>query len=217
MYNVIIAEDERGSLLTVRTAVSLSGNHVIAEAITGLELIEHCLDTALPADIVIADICMPGMEGPEVARAIAESRPLPVICITGHMGHEIIDKALRDNPYIVGWWTKGKLLNTILIAEHLSRQLHFAIKHFAQVKDVVVERDAVQEKLDVTEERLAERKLIDRAKGILMKNWNCAEETAYRILQSTARDENVRIGQVALRKIKEQQALSKLESKADDT
>lgn len=182
MTTVVIAEDEAIIRLDLRETLVDEGYDVIGETGRGDEAVE--LVRRLQPDLVILDIKMPGMGGLEAARLITEDRLAAVLILTAFSQRDLIVQA-RDAgalAYLVKPFQRSDLVPAIEVA----------LGRFAELR-------ALQEQSADLEERLANRKLLDRAKGILMDEASLGEQAAFRFIQTTAMAERTTMKLVAER------------------
>ncbi|MCC6436642.1 MAG: response regulator [Acidimicrobiales bacterium] len=182
MTTVVIAEDEAIIRLDLRETLVDEGYDVIGETGRGDEAVE--LVRKLQPDLVILDIKMPGMGGLEAARLITEDRLAAVLILTAFSQRDLIVQA-RDAgalAYLVKPFQRSDLVPAIEVA----------LGRFAELR-------ALQEQSADLEERLANRKLLDRGKGILMDECGLGEQDAFRFIQTTAMAERTTMRQVAER------------------
>ena len=177
---VLIADDSPSSRRSVRGHLEVLGYRVVGEAADGLEAVE--LFERLKPDLVILDIVMPGMTGIEAARAISSKAPVPIILVTGHSTDKLTAEAVEAGVfgYLVKPVAKKQLLPAVKLA--LARYEEFNSLR-KEVKDL---KEAVEA-----------RKLIERAKGILMKRCDIGEEEAFKLLQSHSQKENKKMRDIA--------------------
>jgi len=169
MTRVVIAEDEAIIRLDLRETLVEEGYEVVGETGRGDEAVQLVRDLA--PDLVILDIKMPGVDGLEAARLINEDRLAAVLILTAFSQRELIVQA-RDAgalAYLVKPFQRSDLVPAIEVA----------LGRFAEMR-------ALQEQSQDLEERLATRKLLDRAKGILMDECGLGEQAAFRFIQTTA-------------------------------
>jgi response regulator NasT len=179
---VLIAEDEALIRLDLREMLEEEGYDVCAEAGDGQSAVD--LATALTPDLVILDVKMPVLDGIAAATRIAERRIAPVVILTAFSQHELVEQAREAGAmaYLVKPFQKKDLLPTIEMA--LSRYRELTTLE-AEVGDL--------------QERLAARKAIDKAKGVLMTEHAMTEPQAFRWLQTTAMDRRLTMRDVAER------------------
>ncbi len=182
MTTVVIAEDEAIIRLDLRETLVDEGYDVIGETGRGDEAVE--LVRTLRPDLVILDIKMPGMGGLEAARVITEERLAAVLILTAFSQRDLIVQA-RDAgalAYLVKPFQRSDLVPAIEVA----------LGRFAELR-------ALQEQSADLEERLANRKVLDRAKGILMDECDMKEQDSFRFIQTTAMTERSTMKRVAER------------------
>jgi len=179
---VVIAEDEAIIRLDLRETLEEEGYDVVGESGRG----DHALELVreLKPDIAILDIKMPHMDGLEAARIITQERICGVLMLTAFSQREVVEDA-RDAgalAYLVKPYQKSDLIPAIEVA----------IGRFRELQHLSGEVDALGEQLEA-------RKLIDRAKGILMDEAGLKESEAFTFIQRTAMSERTRMREVAER------------------
>jgi len=175
---ILVAEDEALIRMDLVEMLQGAGYEVIAEATNGQEAVE--LAQLHKPDLAILDVKMPVMDGISAAEKIINLAP--VLMLTAFSQKELIDRA-RDAgvmAYVVKPFTISDLIPAIEIA--ISRHLQM--------------RSLADEVADL-HERLETRKLIDRAKGILMKALNLSEPEAFSWIQRAAMDRRMSMKAVA--------------------
>src|SRR4051812_48520382 len=180
LCKVLIADDERPVAAGLQGQLEALGYDVVAVVDDGQRAIEVCRRT-LP-DVVLMDIEMPGLDGLSAARQIAQDPGTPVIILTAHGHPNLIDQAVQDGVI------------QYLLKPVTSPALHAAIQTaVAQARELKSLRESVAS-LELT---LRERKLIERAKGILMTRRNLSEPEAFRFLQRQSQDKGMRMAKPA--------------------
>lgn len=177
---VVIAEDEAIIRLDLKESLEEEGYEVVGEAGRGDQAIE--LVRELRPDLVILDIKMPGVDGLTAARTIAAERICAVLMLTAFSQREIIEEA-RDAgalAYLVKPFQKNDLIPAIEVAIGRFRELA-----------------ALDGEVDALGEQLESRKLVDRAKGIIMDELGYKEQEAFTFIQRTAMSERCRMRDVA--------------------
>lgn len=173
---VLVAEDEYVILMGLRASLEELGHQVVAEAGTGEQAVEMALEH-MP-DLILMDINLPGIDGIEAIRRISGSLLVPSIIITGYSRRDLIDEASSAGVF------------AYLVKPIDSRDLQPAIDvALARFRELV----AARTELDETKEALAERKLIERAKGILMDRWGLKESEAMQALRDESTNRNIRL------------------------
>lgn len=177
---VLIAEDNSKTRLFLKSQLELLGFDVVAAVSNGKDAVK--LAGEIKPDLVIMDVKMPEMDGIEAAKTISSKGPVPIILITGLSSDEMAVKAIESGvfAYLVKPVTKKQLEPAIKLA--LARY-----EEFKSLKVEVVDlKDAIET-----------RKLVERAKGILMKRCNISEEDAFKLLQSHSQKENKKMREIA--------------------
>ncbi len=183
---VVIAEDEAIVRLDLKEILEEEGYHVVGETGRGDEAVE--LVRRERPDLAILDIKMPGADGLTAAREISAERLAAVLILTAFSQRDLIEQARNAGAtaYLVKPFQKSELLPAIDIA-------------LGRFNEMVALEDQVRN----LEERLEVRKVVERAKGILMDEQGMAEHEAFAWIQQTAMNERVRMDVVARRVIDE--------------
>ena len=170
---VLIADDEALHNLALTSQLETLGHQVVATASTGREAVDLAR-TARP-DLAFLDIRMPTMSGPEAAQEIAADRPIPMIILSAYSDGRTVEDAVRAPifHYLVKPVDPDDLAPAIAVAR----------ARFDEWLDARRQRDMLELKLE-------ERKIIERAKGLLMEMRGLSERDAYRFLQKTSQDKN---------------------------
>ena len=177
---VLIAEDEALIRLDLREMLEEEGFDVIGEAADGEQAVEMAVE--LNPDLVICDVKMPKMDGITAAAQIADKRIAPVVILTAFSQRDLIERA-RDAgamAYLVKPFQKRDLLPAI----------EMATSRFAEIR-------ALESEVTDLRERLEARKLIERAKGVLMTEHRMTEPEAFRWIQRAAMDNRTSMRAVA--------------------
>ena len=179
---VVIAEDEAIIRLDLRETLEEEGYEVVGDCGRGDEAV--ALVKKMIPDVVILDIKMPVMTGLEAAKLITETKICPVVMLTAFSQREIIEQA-RDAgalAYLVKPFQKSDLVPAI----------ELAIARFAEMQALSGEVAALGAQLEI-------RKLVDRAKGILLDKYAMNENDAFTYIQKLAMTERVKMGEIAQR------------------
>ena len=177
---VLIAEDEALIRLDLREMLQEEGYEVIGEAADGEQAVS--LAAELIPDLVICDVKMPKMDGITAAAQIASKRIAPVVILTAFSQRDLIERA-RDAgamAYLVKPFQKRDLFPAI----------EMATSRFAEIR-------ALESEVSNLRERLEARKLIERAKGVLMSEHRMSEPEAFRWIQRAAMDNRTSMRAVA--------------------
>ena len=177
---VVIAEDEAIIRLDLRETLEEEGYEVVGETGRGDKAVE--LVRELRPDLAILDIKMPHMDGLEAAKIISGERICGVLMLTAFSQREVVEEA-RDAgalAYLVKPYQKSDLIPAIEVA----------IGRFRELQQLSGEVDALGEQLEA-------RKVIDRAKGILIDQFAMNEGDAFTFIQRRAMSERSRMRDVA--------------------
>lgn len=170
---VLIADDEALHNLALTSQLEALGHQVVATASNGQEAVKLAAETH--PDIAILDIRMPEKTGPEAAVDITAQRPIPIIILSAYSDARTVEEATRSPifHYLVKPVDPDDLAPAIAVAR----------ARFGDWVDAHRQREQLEEKLE-------ERKIIERAKGLLMETRGFSEREAYRFLQKTSQDKN---------------------------
>jgi AmiR/NasT family two-component response regulator len=177
---VLIAEDEALIRLDLAEMLAEEGFDVVGEAADGEQAVALALE--LRPDLVILDVKMPKKDGIEAAAEIVGEQVAPVVILTAFSQRELVERA-RDAgamAYLVKPFSKADLLPAI----------ELAVARYAETAALRIEV------ADITQ-RLEARKVIDRAKGLLMTHQKMTEPEAFRWIQRTAMDRRASMQVVA--------------------
>jgi response regulator NasT len=173
---IAVADDEQDMRDFFERMLPLCGHAVVSVAEDGRQLVEHC--RALVPDLIITDIKMPDMDGIEAATEICRARAVPVILVSAYHDAELVERAAAD--HVMAYLVKpiGK--------SNLEPAITLAMRRFEQFQ-------AIQKEAADLKQALADRKLIERAKGILMKVTGADEKEAFHRLQGLAAEHNQKL------------------------
>ena len=177
---IVIADDELDMRDYFRKILPRLGHSVAAVAENGEQLVDFC--RFYRPDLVITDIKMPYMDGIEAALKIYEELPLPVILVSAYSDARLIERAEVDPimAYLVKPIKQTDLEPAIRLAMHRFEQFEALRREAADVRQA-----------------LEDRKIIERAKGVLMKELSLSEPEAFRRLQKTVSAKNLKLVEVA--------------------
>ena len=177
---IVLAEDEAIIRLDLRESLQEEGYEVVGDVGRGDKAVEM-VDELRP-DVAIFDIKMPGMSGLEAAKIVSDKKICPVVMLTAFSQREIIEQA-RDAgalAYLVKPFQKTDLVPAI----------ELAIARFAELKSLSGEVAALGAQLEI-------RKLVDRAKGVLIDKHQMSESDAFSFIQSMAMSQRLKMGDIA--------------------
>jgi two-component system, response regulator PdtaR len=177
---IAVADDEPDMLDYFSRILPRLGHEVVGIAENGRKLVELC--RASHPDLVITDIKMPELDGIQASEAICLHRPVPVILVSAHSEPELIERA--GNDHVMAF-----LVKPIKQAD-LEPAIAIALRRFQQFQSVRQEAQDLRQALH-------DRKLIERAKGIVMRKTQIDEAAAFRRLQKLASDRNQKLVAVA--------------------
>ncbi|MEU4832115.1 response regulator [Streptosporangium sp. NPDC023615] len=177
---VVIAEDEALIRLDLKEMLEEEGYAVVAEAGDGESAVTLALEHR--PDLVILDVKMPVLDGISAAERIVSQRVAPCLILTAFSQRDLVERA-RDAgamAYLVKPFTKSDLVPAIEMA--VSRHQEMA---------------ALEREVGTLSERLETRKLVERAKGLLMERHGWSEPQAFRWIQKASMDRRLSMRQVA--------------------
>ena len=180
MIRVVIAEDEAIIRLDLKEILEAEGYAVVGETGRGDEAID--LVRMLEPDLVVLDIKMPGMNGIDAAKVISDEGLAAVILLTAFSQQDLIQEA--SNAGVLAYLVKPFQRSDLVPA------IELALGRFKEISDLKQETLMLRESLQT-------RKLVDRAKGLLIDNYGLKESDAYRYLQKKAMEDRTTMKAVA--------------------
>lgn len=177
---ISVADDEADMQEYFQKILPLLGHDVVSVAGTGRELVEHC--RAHRPDLVITDIKMPDMDGIDAAAQIYDQGPIPVILVSAYHDGNLIERAEAD--HILAYLVKP------IKQSDLEPAIAIAMRRFDQFQEL--RKEAADAK-----QALVDRKLIERAKGVLMKRAGLDEHAAFRRMQKLASEKNKKLVEIS--------------------
>ena len=183
---VVIAEDEAIIRLDLRETLENAGYEVVADTGRGDEAVK--LVSEHKPEVVILDIKMPGMDGIQVAREIAATEDTAVGILTAFSQRELIDEAVDAGAlaYLVKPYQQSDLVPAIEIAR----------RRYQEMRELT-------DQAKTLEDRLKARKVIEKAKGLLIDAASLNEDEAFRFIQTRAMSERKTMLEVAEKIISE--------------
>ena len=163
---VIVADDESVMRTDLREMLTHLGYLVVGEVGDGQSAVN--LARELKPDVVIMDIKMPNMDGIEAAKMLTEEKVAPVLLLTAYSQRDLVDRAKEAG--VVGYLVKPFREQEIVPA------IDIALARFQEFRELEKEVGNLRETLET-------RKLVDRAKGILMDQQTLTEAEAFRKIQ----------------------------------
>jgi len=166
---ILVAEDETIIRLDLRDLLVRAGFDVCAEARDGEEAV--ALARSEQPDLAIMDVKMPRLDGIEAARRILDERPIPIVMLTAYGQEELVSRAVEAGVF--GYLVKPFREQDLLPAIHAARARHDELQ-------------ALREEAESLADALAARKVIERAKGLLMEKEKLSEQDAFARLRKAS-------------------------------
>jgi response regulator NasT len=189
---VLVAEDDPVIALGLVERLRALGHEPVGPAADGAEAVD--LARATSPDAYLFDIEMPNLDGLEAAGLLAaEGLRRPVVVVTGVEDESLIDRSIASGV--------GAYLTKPIDTRELQAALGLAAARHDEFRQLEAEVERAQQALE-------DRKLVERAKGLLMSALDLSEPDAFRRLQLTARERNVRLADVAARIVEQQSVLA---------
>jgi AmiR/NasT family two-component response regulator len=168
---VIIADDESLIRMDLREMLTNQGYLVVGEVADGRSAVNQARE--LRPDIIIMDIKMPDMDGIEAAKILTEERIAPVVLLSAYSQRDLVQRAREAG--VVAYLVKPYR------EEELTPAIEVALARFEEFKELEAQVTDLQQALET-------RKLVDRAKGILMDKQGLTEAEAFRKIQKMSMD-----------------------------
>ncbi len=185
---VLVAEDDAPSRTLLAQVLVACGHIVVSQVSTGREAVDRAL--ALNPDVVLLDVHMPDGSGIEAAERITRERPgTAVILFTGDAKTALSDEQVSATAAVA-------FLPKPAPPPVLDAAVRLAVNRAKQLKSAMDEADTARKRLD-------DRKLIERAKGVLMKRSGLDEDEAYRLMQRSAQNRGLTLVVISKKIIEE--------------
>jgi two-component system, response regulator PdtaR len=166
---ILVAEDETIIRLDLRDLLERAGFEICAEARDGEEAV--ALARSEQPDLAIMDVKMPRLDGIEAARRILDENPIPIVMLTAYGQEELVSRAVEAGVF--GYLVKPFREQDLLPAIQAARARHDELQ-------------ALREEVESLAEALAARKVIERAKGLLMEKEKLSEQEAFARLRKAS-------------------------------
>lgn len=177
---ILLVDDESIIRLDLKEMLEEQGHQVVGEASDGEAAID--LAAQLNPDLIIMDIKMPNMDGLEAIRHINQNKRIPTIMLTAYSQPELVEQAVDLGVFAF-------LVKPIKEAD-IVPTLEVALARADELK-------ALEQEVGDLKENLATRKLVEKAKGILMESYGLSEAAAFRKIQKLSMDRRKPIKDVA--------------------
>jgi two-component system, response regulator PdtaR len=177
---ILVAEDEAISRMDLCEMLENLGYTVVGQAGDGVAAVN--LARTLKPDLVVMDIKMPELDGIAAAESLAEDRTVPVLLLTAYSDREFVDRAVDAG--VMGYLVKP------FAEAQLKPAIEVALERWREVRQI-------QQDLAETKETLETRKLVERAKGVLMDSQNLKEAEAFRRIQRLSMNSRKSMREVA--------------------
>jgi response regulator NasT len=194
---VLLVEDEGLVAAGLRGQLEEIGHQVVGLATDGHQAVG--LASSLDPDLIIMDIRIPGMDGIEAARAILSQKAIPIVFLTAYTDDDLLQRAGDAGAM-------AYLLKPVN-GPNLRSAIQVALARFKEL-------DALRHEVTDLKEVLETRKVVEQAKGILMKRLQLSEAEAFRRLQQRSRSKRMTIREVAASILGAEEAFAEFEEKA---
>jgi AmiR/NasT family two-component response regulator len=181
---VLVVEDDEAVRNYIADVLRDAGHDIVDTVGTGEAMVEKALE--LKPDIIVFDIGLPGIDGIEAIHRIQCEYTCGAVAVTGDRQIETITRAMQES--VLGYLLKP------VDSEQLIAAFNVAYARLQEYKELQEEKNSLKENLE-------NRKLVERAKGILMTRYRWSEQEAFRCLQKTAMDQRFEMVEVARRVI----------------
>jgi response regulator NasT len=180
MLRVMLVDDSQKEISPLKDGLLRAGYDVVATTTTAAALLKSV--ALLKPDVIIIDTDSPTRDTLEQLSFVSREHPKPIVLFTDDDGSASIQASLKAgvSAYIVAG----------IQPERLKPILEVAVARFEQER-------ALREELRDAQERLVERKLVERAKGILMRQKSVGEDEAFRMMRKLAMNRNRRLADIA--------------------
>lgn len=177
---VSIVDDDSSRAIILEKALEDAGYLVIAVLCSSDNLLMH-IEREQP-DVIIVDLESPNRDSLESMRIVTQHNPKPIVMFTNNADDDMISEAINAgvSAYVVDGFNENRIKPI----------MNVAIARFREFQ-------ALRSELEKTKSSLEERKLIEKAKGIIMAQRQCKEEEAYQVLRKISMDNNKRIIEIA--------------------
>ena len=180
MKNILLVEDDSSQLKVVKALIEDRGLNVAGTSDNGVDAVRLCCE--LTPDIVLMDVSIPGKDGIEAACEINECCPTPVVLVTGNDDDETIKRAVDAG--VMAYLVKP------VKGEELYAAIELASSKFKEFRKLIDENNHLQE-------TLAARKIIEKAKGLLIEKEGVTEGEAFARIRKISMDKRKSMKEIA--------------------
>ncbi len=180
MKNIAIVDDNESERLVLKGLVEECGFNVVATAVNGAEAVEMC--KAKRPELIIMDVKMPLKDGIEAAGEINSTNPTPIVLLTADNDPDTLKRAIEAG--VMAYLVKPVRL------EELAPAIELAISRFSEFKELRTEVDGLKGALE-------SRKIIEKAKGLLMAKEGIAEAEAFKRIRKISMDKRKTMKEIA--------------------
>jgi response regulator NasT len=179
-WRIIIADDESLIRLDLREMLTHLGYEVIGEAGDGRTAVE--LAKRLQPDLLVMDIRMPELDGIAAAEELTRERIAPVVLVTAYSDQELVERAREAGVvgYVVKPFREAELMPVIELSRARFEEFRTMEREVGSLKDA-----------------LESRKIVERAKGVLMETHGMRESEAFHRIRKTSMDARKSMREVA--------------------
>src|SRR5262245_2766859 len=177
---LVVVEDDATVRQFLKESLEKLGHQVIGEAATGTDMVRTVLE--MEPDVVVFDIHLPHMDGLEALAQIYQERVVAAVAITADRDQDLVRRAVEE--HVLAYLVKP------VEAYQLGPALQVASARFDELRKLNDENATLHQTLQ-------NRKIIERAKGVLMRRHRWSEQDAFRRLQKAAMDRRVSMAQLA--------------------
>lgn len=178
---IIVAEDDDAvRLALVETLERACGHRVVGQAANGLEFVE--VGRTAEADVILFDVHLPQLNGFDALRRICEEKPVAAVAVTGDYDPAIVRRACADH-------VQAYLIKPVH-PHQVGPAIEVAFALFTELRRLTDENDKLTRSLE-------NRKVIERAKGVLMRRHRWTEADAFRRLQRAAMNKRTSMADLA--------------------
>jgi response regulator NasT len=171
---VVVEDDPTMRLFVKENLENQFGHQVVGEAATGTDMVRNVL--AMEPDVVVFDIHLPHMDGLEALRQIYQTRIVAAVAITADRDQSLVTRAMEE--HVLAYLVKP------IESHQLGPAVQVAWARFEELSSLTAENASLRQTLH-------SRKIIERAKGVLMKRYRWSEADAFRKLQRGAMNRRV--------------------------